>query len=103
MVEITADNSLGARALREMVITKRALAAYWGSDADPRFWPDPHYCRVQEVDGLVYVVLARADAALAVYRWLPRGQLKRLRRWPEEITRWKPRRQAAAAPLRRKR
>jgi hypothetical protein len=42
---------------------------------------------VYELDGLKYAVLANADRILAVYRWLPRGQLKHLTRWPAKLER----------------
>jgi hypothetical protein len=76
-------------AMSEFALKRRALAAYW-ADAGATGFPSEEYCRVQPIDGLIYVVLANKHYILAVFRWLPREQLKRLRRWPEEIIKWKP-------------
>ncbi len=65
----------------------RAFAAYFrvgGALALPD-QPSGGLSGAQEHDGLEYVVLRNAHRTLAVYRVLPNGALKRLKRWPAEL------------------
>ncbi|MFG2618041.1 hypothetical protein ACGFXC_10475 [Streptomyces sp. NPDC048507] len=65
-------------------LESRALSAYFrhsdGLVAQPSGDPD-----VIDHQGLTYVVLSNVNGTLAVYRHLPAGQLKRMKRWPEEV------------------
>jgi len=59
----------------------RAFAAYFrvgGAGADQ----PANYSGLVEHDALSYVVLRNVNGILAVYRVLPHGPLKRLKRWP---------------------
>ena len=62
-----------------MDLTGRAFVAYVRSD-QPQ-WPSGEVTH----DGRRYVVLRSGGRVLAVYRVLPRGALKRLKRWPSGV------------------
>ena len=62
-------------------IIRRALAAYGWSDGEPL----PTSARLEEIDGLEYVVLRRGSDLLACYRVRNDGKLKRLVRLPDGI------------------
>lgn len=65
----------------------RALAGYWRAyEGGPLVQPDPELSGVESHEGLLYVVLRVPDREpLAVYRVTNQGQLKQLKRWPDEI------------------
>jgi hypothetical protein len=63
-------------------LTRRAMAAWFrtGGTEQPG-----QGSGVAEVDGRTYVVLENVHGVMAVYRYTTTGQLKRLKRWPEEL------------------
>lgn len=66
-------------------LTSRAYAAYFRSEGAAADQPSNTSGPV-EWQGMTYVVLANAARILAVYRVRTSGALKRLRRWPSQIT-----------------
>lgn len=65
-------------------LESRALSAYLRIGEGVAIQPSEPV--VDTVDGREYVVLYNTAELLAVYRVQNRGQLKRLKRWPSEIT-----------------
>jgi len=65
-------------------LLRRAMAAYFRSGGTEQ--PSSSASGVQEVDGLMYVVLRNVNAVLSVYRVRPNGLLKGLKRWPQELS-----------------
>lgn len=65
-------------------VMRRALAAYFRAGATQQ--PSTRSSGVRHVRGLAYAVLASAGELLAVYRVRNDGMLKRLKRWPEELS-----------------
>lgn len=64
---------------------RRAMAAYYRSAVGT---PPKFEALTKTVAGREYVVLETEDETLAVYRVRAYdGKLRRLRRWPEEVTR----------------
>ncbi|WP_435501445.1 hypothetical protein [Variovorax sp. LT1R20] len=59
------------------------MAAYFrtGGDQQPS-----SASRVAELDGHTYVILSNVTGLLAIYRHRNDGQLKRLKRWPVELS-----------------
>lgn len=66
----------------EIDLTRRALAAYFRGGGTQQ----PTDTRVAQHEGLTYVVVSADADVLAVYRHTNQGQLKRLVRWPNELT-----------------
>lgn len=60
-------------------LLRRAMAAHFRSGATEQPSDDSS---VEEVDGLVYVVLRNVNAVLNIYRLTNQGKLRALRRWP---------------------
>lgn len=69
-------------------LTRRAFAAYFRAERDANTIVDQpaNTSGVVEHDGRTYVVLHNVRGTLAVYRVRTSGQLKRLKRWPAEVT-----------------
>lgn len=65
-------------------LLRRAMAAYFRSGGSDQ--PSSSASGVQEVDGLMYVVLRNVNEVLSVYRVRPNGLLKGLKRWPKELS-----------------
>jgi hypothetical protein len=67
----------------EADLLRRAMGAWFrtGGTEQPA-----NTSRVTERKGLVYVILDNVTGPLAVYRLRNDGMLKRLRRWPHEVT-----------------
>lgn len=69
----------------------RALSAYYRamSKAERQghtlLPPDASRTAMQELAGKTYVVLVDDSRVLAVYRVTPKGQIRRLRRWPKAL------------------
>ena len=61
----------------------RAMSAYFrsGGTAQPQKNED-----IEKYNGREYMVLRNCNGILAVYRITCSGQLKRLKRWPSEIS-----------------
>lgn len=65
-------------------IMRRAMAAYFKSGAIDQ--PASSISQVESIGELHYAVLRNGGGTLAVYRVRNDGMLKRLKRWPKEIT-----------------
>ena len=68
-------------------LIRRATAAYFRSGADQQ--PNRSQSDVFNLDGKVYVVLASGEI-MAVYRLRNDGVLRRMRRYPKDITKHYP-------------
>ena len=67
-------------------LTRRAYAAYFRTGEYPLLQPNQTSSGVTVYDDKAYVVLSNGFDVLAVYRVRNDGVLKRMKRWPAEVT-----------------
>lgn len=73
--------------LDDPAVMRRGFAAWYSTgEAQAPGHPSPAASHHVRVAGHEYVVLRDSDSLLAVYRLRNDGKLKRLRRWPAELT-----------------